>query len=358
MSQLAFVLDMNPTKHSHTFMNAVHTDEPTSPELLAKVDLNLLVAFDALARERHVTRAAARIGVTQSAMSHALNRLRAALRDPLLVRGRGGMMLTPRGEALVVPLRAGLASLGRALAEPAPFEPRQARRLFRIASPDLFDVLAIPSLLERVRREAPGVDIAIAPLAERGLVEKLESGELDVAVVPRVDRPGGVPAEPAPTGLLQRRLFRDRFSCLLRADHPVLASAKRKRGAKGAPPKLSLAAFSELSHVLVSPSGEGPGFVDQLLAERGLRRRVALRIPHFYSALAIVSRSDLVVTAPNALGHLARAEHGVTAVECPLPLPKHSVNLVWHERYAKDPGHGWLRQQMFDLAGKLQDAIR
>jgi DNA-binding transcriptional LysR family regulator len=334
-------------------MNSVHGEL----ERLVGVDLNLLVAFDALARERHVTRAATRLGVTQSAMSHALNRLRSTLNDPLLVRGRGGMMLTPRAEALVVPLRAGLASLGRALSDPARFEPKHARRSFRIASPDLFDVLAIPHLLERVRREAPGVDVVIQPLAERGLLEQLETGELDVAVVPRVDRPRGAEPEVAPVGLLQRRLFRDRFLCLLRADHPALSPARRGRGAKGTASKLSLTAFTELSHVLVSPSGEGPGFVDQLLAERGLRRRVALRIPHFYSALAIVARSDLVVTAPNALGYLARADLGITAVECPLPLPKHSVNLVWHERYSKDPAHGWLRQHVIDLASELQEAF-
>jgi DNA-binding transcriptional LysR family regulator len=352
-SEHADELDMNPTKHSHIAMNVVHTEsEQVGPEQLARVDLNLLVAFDALARERNVTRAAARTGVTQSAMSHALGRLRDMLGDPLLVRGRGGMMLTPRAEALVVPLRAGLTSLGRALAEPPVFEPATARRAFRLASPDLFDVLAIPSMLERVRREAPGVDVIVAPLVERGLLDKLEAGELDVAIVPSVD---GAPADTSP-GLLQRRLFRDRFLCLLRADHPVLKDRDKARP-KRRKAQLSLQDFAELSHVLVSPSGGGPGFVDQLLAEHGLRRRIALRIPHFYSALAIVARSDLVVTAPNALGYLAPAELGVVAVECPLPLPEHSVNLVWHERYSKDAGHTWLRQVVIELAREIQRDI-
>lgn len=193
------------------------------------------------------------------------------------------------------------------------------------------------------------MDIVVAPLTERGLPEKLEAGELDVAIVPQVDRPHGAEPESSPAGLLQRRLFRDRFICFLRADHPILRAGKRGRGAR----KLSLSAFAGLSHVLVSPAGEGPGFVDQLLAARGLRRRVALRIPHFYSALAIVAKSDLVVTAPNALGYLAPATLGVVAVECPLPLPLHSVNLVWHERYSKDAGHAWLRQLMIELARDL-----
>lgn len=348
---------MNQTKALHICMHDVHSSgEPAGPEQLARVDLNLLVAFDALARERNVTRAAARTGVTQSAMSHALGRLRDMLGDPLLVRGRGGMMLTPRAEALVVPLRAGLTSLGRALAEPPVFDPATARRAFRLASPDLFDVLAIPSMLERVRREAPGVDVIVAPLVERGLLEKLEAGELDVAIVPSVDGVGEGAPMAAPAGLLQCRLFRDRFLCLLRADHPVLKVRSNGRTKRRAAP-LSLQDFAQLSHVLVSPSGEGPGFVDQLLAAQGLRRRVALRIPHFYSALAIVARSDLVITAPNALGYLAPAELGVVAVECPLALPRHSVNLVWHERYSKDAGHTWLRQVLIELARDLQRHI-
>jgi DNA-binding transcriptional LysR family regulator len=347
---------MNPTKPFHSTMNGVHdTADVGSPEQLAKLDLNLLVAFDALSRERNVTRAAQRTGVTQSAMSHSLARLRELLDDPLLVRGRGGMVLTPRAEALVVPLRSGLSTLGRALAQPASFDAATARRAFRIASPDLFDVLVVPRLLQRICSEAPGIDVVVAPLAERGLVERLESGELDVAVAPRVDPVGGAEPERATAGLLQSRLFRDRFVCFLRADHPALLAATEKRRDA---PRLSLRAFSELSHALISPSGEGPGFVDQLLAERGLRRRIALRIPHFYAALAIVAKTNLVLTAPHALGYLAPESSGIAMLECPLPLPKHSVNLVWHERYTKDPGHAWLRQLLTDVSRDLQIGSR
>lgn len=204
------------------------------------------------------------------------------------------MMLTPRAEALLVPLRSGLSALDRALDQPAVIEPASSRRVFRLASPDLFDLLAVPRLLERVQAQAPGVDLVVAPLVERGLLERLETGELDVAIVPRVDPPRGGEAEPAPAGLMQRRL---------------------------------------------------------------LRRRVALRIPHFYSALAIVAQSDLVVTAPNALGHWGATGVDVVALECPLPLPKHSVNLVWHERFSKDTGHAWLREVIIALATSIQRDI-
>lgn len=320
------------------------------PGELAGVDLNLLVAFDALARELNVTRAAQHVGVTQSAMSHALRRLRELFGDPLLVRGRGGMVLTPRADALVVPLRSGLMTIARALASPSTFDPRSARRGFRIASPDLFDVLVIPPLLERIRQEAPGIDIGVLPVDERRLADQLETGEVDTAVVPQVDDPRFQPRTLSAPGLLRRTLFRDRFVCLMRADHPVLRGEvhrghrKPKTGKRRSPaqPKtLTLETYAELSHVLCSPPGMGPGLVDELLAECGRERRVALRIPAFHSALMIVARSDLILTAPAGLAKLA--DDSVVALPAPIPLPTHSINLVWHERFTKDPGHEWLR---------------
>ena len=133
-------------------------------ETLHRIDLNLLVALDALTRERSVTKAAERAGVTQSAMSHTLRRLRDLFDDPLLVRGRGGMVLTPRAEALAVPLRSGLVSLARTLAEPQPFAPEHATRTFRIVSPDLFDALVLPTLFQRVYVTPAAIDLAVVPL--------------------------------------------------------------------------------------------------------------------------------------------------------------------------------------------------
>jgi DNA-binding transcriptional LysR family regulator len=307
-------------------MNAVHAEE-APPELLARLDLNLVVAFDALVREQNVTKAAARVGVTQSAMSHALRRLREMIGDPLLVRGKAGLMLTPRAEALSVPLRSALVTIHRALAGPGPFDPKTATRTFAIASPDLFDVLALPPLFERVREIAPGVDLTVSALESHRLADRLETGELDIAVVPHVhdtSRSDG-------RGLVGRTLFRDGFACFLRADHPALLRKK----------KLRLAQLSAASHVMVSPEGAGPGLVDRALAQQGLSRRVALRVPSFVSALEIVRRSDLVLTAPTALRRLAP---DLAMVAPPLVLPEHSVDIVWHERFAHDLGHRWLRE--------------
>jgi DNA-binding transcriptional LysR family regulator len=327
------------------------TGAPASPEQLAGVDLNLIVAFDVLARERSVTRAAQGMGVTQSAMSHALRRLRDLFADPLLVRGRGGMTLTPRAASLVVPLRSGLVTIGRALTQPNRFEARSARRAFCISSPDLFDVLAIPPLLARIRHEAPGVDIAVVPVNERRLPEQLETGEVDVAVMARIEESRAEGPIVSAPGILRRTLFYDRFSCFIRRGHPALKAKGGRRGAT-APSTISLEAYAGLSHALVSPTGGGPGLVDHLLEDHGLVRRIVLRVPHFYSALAIVAKSDLILTAPAALARLVPDGLAVVTLPPPLRLPRHSVNLIWHERFSKEPGHGWLRGMVAQVASE------
>jgi DNA-binding transcriptional LysR family regulator len=333
-------------------MNANH-DPEVGPRGLAGIDLNLLVAFDALARERSVTRAAGQLGVTQSAVSHALRRLRELLGDPLLVRSGNGMALTPHAQALVVPVRGGLITLSRALSGPATFEPQHARRAFVLASMDLFDVLVLPSLLGRVRREAPGVDVSVMPPGDPRLTEQLETGEADVAIVPQLHGPRSGAAEAGGIGLVRKTLFRDQFVCLLRADHPALAArGKRARGA--ADSGLALETYLELSHALISTRGSGMGLVDELLAQQGRTRRIALRIPHFFSALAIVAQSDLVLTGPAALASLATPELKIVALPVPVKLPQPSINLVWHERFGNDPGHQWLRELTTEVARSVQ----
>jgi DNA-binding transcriptional LysR family regulator len=350
---------MNPTLCIHVHMNSIHDGRPGTPategsltERLVRVDLNLLVAFDALVREQNVTRAAERVGVTQSAMSHALRRLRELFADPLLVRGQNGMVLTARAEALVVPLRSGLVTIDRALGQAPAFEPATARRTFRLATPDLFDVLAIPALLERIRAEAPGVDLVISATDGDKLQRALETGEVDIAITPRVDEFQATP-EIDGSGLVRRVLFRDTFSCFCRADHPALVEKRGARGKNAFGTALSLEAYVALSHALVSPHGEGPGFVDELLAQQGYRRRLALRIPHFFSALAIVEHSDLILTAPTSLGRLIGARSKVIALPAPLRLPEHALQMLWHERFSNEPGHAWLRDVLLDIAKSI-----
>jgi DNA-binding transcriptional LysR family regulator len=326
----------------HGRMSTVHDESVAAT--LAALDLNLFVAFEAIARERSLTRAAQRLGVTQSAMSHALRRLRQLLGDELLVRGAGGMVLTPRAEALLVPVQSGLTTLARALTTPARFEPALARRAFRLATPDLFDLLVIPPLLDRLRVEAPLIDLVVITIDPRAVAVQLETGQVDLAVMPAIDGPGAAVVSGPPLGLVRRGLFRDQFGCLMRRGHPAL------RKARGRPRALSLAAYAELPHVLVSPTGEGPGVMDPELSTLGQRRRVVLRVPHFATALAIVAKSDLVLTAPSMMGRLAEDDVAMVALPAELGGAPHAVQIVWHERFTQDPAHVWLRDQLAAVA--------
>jgi DNA-binding transcriptional LysR family regulator len=334
-------------------MNLAHDGRPQATEgslieRLVQVDLNLLVAFDALARELNVTRAAERVGVTQSAMSHALRRLRELFHDPVLVRGQNGMVLTARAEALVVPLRSGLVTIDRALERTPTFVPATARHTFRLATPDLFDALGVPILLERIRAEAPGVDLVIRATAGDMLPRALETGEIDLAITPRMDDFQAAP-ELDGSGLVRRVLYRDGFSCFCRADHPALVEKRGARTKGVVDEVLSLDTYVTLSHALVSPQGEGPGFVDELLAKQGYHRRLALRVPHFFSALAIVEHSDLILTAPSSLARLIGGRSKVVALPAPLRLPEHAIQMVWHERFSNEPGHAWLRDVLLEV---------
>ncbi len=317
-------------------MSSVHAEAD-----LHRIDLNLLVALDALTRERSVTKAAERAGVTQSAMSHTLRRLRDLFDDPLLVRGRRGMVLTPRAEALAIPLRSGLVTLARTVAEPEVFAPEHASRTFRIVSPDLFDALVLPTLLQRVGRQAPSIDLAVVPMPKR-LTDSLETGDVDLAIYPVLLDPKPFDFGTQVDAELQTRtLFRDTFRCFLRADHPALAARR-----------LTLKAFTRLNHILVSPGGEGPGVVDRVLQTQGLQRRIALRVPHFASALEVVAQSDLVLTAPSSLSQCSTAST-LASRSAPIEIPEHAITMIWHPRFTEDPPHRWFRELMLDATNEV-----
>ena len=299
---------------------------------LHRMDLNALVAFDALMSEGSVTRAAERAGVTQSAMSHTLAKLRQLLDDPLLVRVGTRMAPTPRAEALRGPIRGALLALRRALEPESTFDPSTSRRELRMAAPDLFALLVLPPLRERFVAEAPGIAVTVEePVGS--VAGKLETGALDLAIVPELAAVD-VGERPAPD--LRRRL-------LVREGFRVFVG---RRGPLGDLGRLGPKAYREAPHLVVSPRGGGPGLVDHALAERGEARWVAMRVPHFAVALELVARGDLVLTAPASLAAVADARGDVRHHAVPVPLPDHGVAMVWHPRVDADPGHRWLRDRV------------
>lgn len=303
---------------------------------LAALDLNLLVVLEALLGERHVTRAAARLGLSQSATSHALARLRRLLGDPLLVRDGQALVPTVRAAALAPRLADALGSLRAALAPPARFDPATARRRFTLGLADYSQFVLLPPLLARLSALAPHVDLVAQDYSPGRL------DELDVTVAPDRSIARSDPLGPGRTPALRaRRLFRERYVCLARRGHPRIGK------------RLDLATFAALPHAFIAPRGTPGGVVDDALAERGLSRRVALMIQHFLVAPYAVAGSDLVITLAERLA-LAFVDHLPLAIhEPPLALPRFTMQLYWHERHHLDPAHRWLRQQLIEVAGAL-----
>lgn len=303
---------------------------------LEGLDLNLLVALRALLAERHVTKAAARVGLSQPAMSHALARLRALLGDPLLVRTSSGMQPTARAEAMTVPLERALEDLGRVLASPDAFDPARSTRKFRIATNDYMELVLFPRLLARLWREAPGIDVRVRNLEARSN-EDLAEARIDLAM----GVVGSFGAPEAPQGIRTKRLVSDRFVCVVRDGHPTV----KKR--------LSLDEFVALPHALVAPRGESGSVVDTALAALGKKRRVAVEVPHFLVAPHVVRETDVVLTlaarVANSLGPLL----GLRQLAPPIGLEGFSMMMVWHERQHADAAHAWLRALIAEVAKEL-----
>ena len=288
-----------------------------------RLDLNLLVTLDTLLAERHVTRAAARLHLSQPAVSVQLARLREAFGAPLLIPGPRGMLPTARAEALRGPLREALAGLQAAVAPTAPFDPATADATWTIAASDYSGLAVVAPTLARLRAAAPRTRLAILEAAPQRVARLAEDGEIDLGLQ-TMDRI-------APT-MHAHKLFDERYVLAARRGHPRLRR------------KPSLATFCALEHVLVSPDGRGfSGVTDTALAALGRRRRVVLSLPHFIVAMSAIATSDLVAMLPQ---RLVAGRADLQTFEPPLDVPGFEMGMFWHERRHRDPGHRWLREQV------------
>jgi len=301
---------------------------------LAGIDLNLVLALDALLAERHVTRAATRLGITQSAASHALARLRTLLDDAVLVRGpRGTMIPTPRAASLAPAIHRVLDDLAAALRGDATFDPATARRTFRIATSDYVELVLMPRLVERLSRIAPGIDLWLHTLTDYG-DEPLATGTVDMVV--------GPPRTTArPAGSYEKVLFDESFTCVVRRGHPLAGS------------KLTLPRYCAARHLFVAPRGTPGSYVDDALAALGRTRRVALAVPHFLVVPYLIASSDLLATLPTRVAMTFADAVGLETMSPPLALPRFQMALAWHERSQQDPPHRWLREQLLAVAAEL-----
>jgi len=249
------------------------------------------------------------------------------------VRGAGGLVPTARAEALAGPLRDALAGLRTAVTGPRPFDPATARRRFTIATPDYTELVMLPALTRAIGQAAPGIDLLLRTY-EHTVADQLARGDFDVAIgilLPENDRPG----------VRTRRLFDERFVCMVRKGHPALGK------------RWTLERFVALDHALIAPSGRPGGAVDDALAERGLSRRVALLIPHFLAAPFVIAQTDLVLTLPERVALTFAETLPLELLPPPLPVPGFAMILLWHDRSHHDPAHAWLRERIVEVAAML-----
>ena len=287
---------------------------------LSGVDLNLLVIFDALIAEGHVTRAAERIGLTQPAVSHALNRLRGLFNDPLFVRCPRGMSPTPVALEMAASIRSILDQVETVLKRDRAFVPATSTRPFRLGLSDYAACVLLPALSARVEREAPGVSLVVHNTSHGTGLGMLEDDIVELVA-------GNFPAPPA--HMREELLYEEDFVCAGRTGHPALAGG------------LDLARYLELRHLQVSTKSEPYGYVDAVLKEQGLRRTVSVTTSHFLMAPLLVGTSDLVATEPRRL-FTPQAERLMLATP-PIAIPPFRVVQAWHARHTTDTGHAWLR---------------
>ena len=289
-----------------------------------------LVALDALLQHRSVSAAARQLGVSQSAMSHTLARLRKNLGDPLLVRSGQRLVPTARAERMAPRLREAVSALEAAVAAPEGFDPTSARRSFRIAMPDYGELVLLPQLLTRLEREAPGVDLAIL----RAPPEALDRGEVDIVLQPRR-------REDDRAGLRARALFQEAFVCVLRHGHPLAE-------------QMSIEAFAAARHLLIAPRGTPGGIVDEALAARGLTRRTVVSAPSFLAAPYLVASTDLVLTLAERVARIVATGLPLHVLPHPLALQPFTTSMIWHERMDADPAHSWLRRMVGEAGAEAK----
>jgi DNA-binding transcriptional LysR family regulator len=301
---------------------------------LARLDLNLLVALDALLTERSVTRAAAQVDLGQSAMSHNLARLRDLFGDELLTRGPKGMRPTPRALALVEPVRIILSQIQALVSRDEAFDPRTAERTFRVGLPDSMEIMIVPALLAHLCGVAPGIRLRLHNIDSSQLLDDLDADRLDLAI-------GYGDFAKGQAHHKRRLLFTETYLCMFNAERTGISSP------------ISLEDYVRLPHLLTSLRSGERGVVDDALDKLGLQRTIVLTTPRFLVVPFLVARAPVVVTMHARLARFFAAQLGLSLSPPPVALQEIAVSLLWHASYDHDPAHAWLRRTVVRLIAEL-----
>lgn len=288
------------------------------------LDLNLLAVLDAMYREGSVTKAGVSLGFSQSAMSHALNRLRAFFDDQLFVKSSNAMVPTPKAETMRGAVIDVMSTVRQQILAGARFEPRLAKRVFTLCMTDMGELVFLPPLLERFKNEAPHCSIRTIQVPTERIEQLLATGEADLAL-------GSIRS--APDGLFQQKLFLHSFV--------TIVSARNRSVRK----TLTLEQFEAMPHVVVSLTGRSNEGYDQVLLEQGLKRHVAVMTPHFLMVPLLMDRHpELIATVPLELANVFARLGTIRMFDPPMAVPQFALNQHWHPRFHHDPAIIWLRE--------------
>ncbi len=294
---------------------------------MTNIDLKLLAVVTELHKTRSVSQTAENLDLSQSAISMSLAKLRKHFNDPLFVRTSSGMNPTPHAVELIGLLKSAEDILQTALDFHVVFDPLTSDRRFNVYSTDIAQVTLMPRLMQRLRRVAPNVGIDLRELSEV-TAKFLESGQADLAV-------GFV--LPMGAGFCQQRLFKEKFVCVLRRDHPRVGDS------------LNIDQFQDETHLAITTCGTGHEVVEKTLESRNIRRRVGLAVPSFLGITAIITQLDYLAVLPEQLArHLAGSEN-IKVLPLPFSVPSYFIMQHWHERYTHDPASRWLRSIVAEL---------
>jgi molybdate transport repressor ModE-like protein len=291
-------------------------------------DLTQIRLLAELARLGSVSAASRRIGLSQSAASHALAKLRQQLGDPLFTRTSDGFKPTPYGERLGRAAGDALDRLAEGLAANRAFDPRASTKQFTFYLSDVGQIVLLPRLLNLVQREAPGVVLRTVPIPLDDPALPLMAGDVDLAIGFFTN---------LTTGFRQTLLFRERYVCIVRADHPDFSEG------------MTLDAFREARHAIADMSGMAHAVIDHVFARHRIVRRDGLRVPGFHVLPLIVASSDLLAVIPLRLADTIVAHAPIKVFNPPVHLPPFDVRMFWHERFHHDPASRWMRRNIVAL---------
>lgn len=296
-------------------------------------DLNLLQVFEALVTEAHVTRAAERLFLSQSATSHALNRLRNQLNDPVLVRCGNGLQPTPRAKAMLPEVRDILRRLEHTLTQPQAFDPASSQRTFRLAVTDYFEAVVLPDMMPALEQEAPGIVIDLQMIGPQASLDALESGDTDLVI-------GLDSSATLPPYLIRQHWLREHPACIV------------GKAFSDIPATLNLQHYLQLPHVvMLDQTDSSTSGVDRWLAGQNQQRRHCAQMINYFAAARYVSNKRALLTLPSRMARLLSQWLPVRMVEGPAGLPSWDMSLVMHPLQAQDQGVLWLAERMQQAAG-------